>query len=247
MKISLSPRSAKGFTLIELIIVIAILATLSSIAYPTYMSIQANAARTAAKKSCTDIVSAVENFKQDNDGWLPYNTTMVTPDDNDQMYLSTTAGDDGDMIKILTNREGDDAERRMNTTRSIYLRADEQEQPKEGLYLDDAGDLHFYDAWGKPFYIVLCEEEAGAMDPFTTRRYRGKNCLVYSTGPDGEGVAPTGDSGSSDSSEKKGKKGKKGKKMSKKQKQAAAEAAAAAAELMAEALEDNVYSWKNQK
>ena len=30
MKLSLSPRSAKGFTLIELIIVIAILATLSS-------------------------------------------------------------------------------------------------------------------------------------------------------------------------------------------------------------------------
>ncbi len=240
MKISLSPRSTKGFTLIELIIVIAILAVLSSIAYPTYMSIQANAARTAAKKSCTDIVAAVESFKQDNNGMLPYNNEMVEPDDKDQMYLTTTAGQDADMIKILTNREGDDVERRLNSTRSIYLRADEQEQPKEGLFVDSIGDIHFYDAWGKPFHIILCEEEDGAIDPFTSRRYRGKNCLVYGTGPDGEGIAVI------DQPET-GKKGKKGKKMSKAEKKAAAEAAAAAAELMEEFLEDNVYSWKNQK
>lgn len=240
MKLSLSPRSAKGFTLIELIIVIAILATLSSIAYPTYMSIQTNAARTAAKKSCTDIVSAVESFKQDNNGMLPYNTELAVPDDKDQMYLSTTAGQDADMIKILTNREGDDVERRLNSTRSIYLKADEQEQPSEGLFVDSMGDIHFYDAWGKPFHIVLCEEDEGAIDPFTTRRYRGKNCLVYSTGPDGEGMAVIEPA---DTEKKSGK----GKKMSKKEKQAAAEAAAAAAELMEEALEDNVYSWKNQK
>ena len=78
MKISLSPRSAKGFTLIELIIVIAILATLAGIAYPTYMSMQENAGRTAAKKVCTDIVSAVESFKQDNNGLLPYESNEIT-------------------------------------------------------------------------------------------------------------------------------------------------------------------------
>lgn len=232
MKIALSPRSSKGFTLIELIIVIAILATLASIAYPTYMSIQENAGRTAAKKVCTDIVSAVESFKQDNNGMLPYNAEMVEPDDDDQMYLTTTAGEDADLIKILTNREDDDAERRYNSTRDIYLRSDEQEQPREGLYVDATGGLSFYDPWGKPYYIVLCEEDSGAKDPFTTRRYRGKNCLVYSTGPDQEGVA---DAASTTSSTKKPK----GKK--------AQAAAAAAAELQEEALEDNVYSWKNQK
>ncbi len=240
MKISLSPRSRKGFTLIELIIVIAIMAALAGIAFPVYLSMQVNADRMASKKCCTDIVSAVESYKQDNNGMLPYNSEMVTPDESDQMYLTTLAGQDADIIKILTNREGDDVERRMNTTRAIYLRSDEQEQPKGGLFVDSIGDLSFYDAWGKPYHIILCEEDEGAMDPFTSRRYRGKNCLVYGTGPDGEGslvpeAAPTE------------KKGKKKKKMTKAEKKAAAEAAAAAAEQLEETLEDNVYSWKNPK
>ena len=234
MKISLSPRSAKGFTLIELIIVIAILATLAGIAYPTYMSMQENAGRTAAKKVCTDIVSAVESFKQDNNGLLPYETEMVEPDSKDQMYLSTTAGEDANLIKVLTNRE-DDEDRRLNSTRDIYLRSDEQDQPRDGLFADASGELHFYDPWGQPYYIVLCEEDEGAMDPFTSRRYRGKNCLVYSTGPDTEGRPALASEKPKTSSNKKG-----GKK-------AAAAAAAAAAEIEEEALEDNVYSWKNQK
>lgn len=231
MKITLSPRFSKGFTLIELIIVIGILATLAGIAYPTYMSIQENAGRTAARKVCTDIVAAVESFKQDNNGMLPYNSEMVEPDDKDQMYLTTTAGEDADLIKVLTNREDDDAERRLNSTHDIYLRSDEQEQPRDGLFADATGEISFYDPWGKPYHIVLCEEDTGAVDPFTSRRYRGKNCLVYSTGPDMEGVATPAPA-------KKNKKAK-GKK--------AAEAAAAAAELQEEAIEDNVYSWKNQK
>ena len=234
MKIALSPRSAKGFTLIELIIVIAILATLAGIAYPTYMSIQENAGRTTAKKVCTDIVSAVESFKQDNNGMLPYDSEMVEPNDKDQMYLSTTAGEDANLIKVLTNRE-DDEDRRLNSTRDIYLRSDEQDQPRDGLFADASGELHFYDPWGQPYYIVLCEEDEGAMDPFTSRRYRGKNCLVYSTGPDTEGRPALASEKPKTSSNKKG-----GKK-------AAAAAAAAAAEIEEEALEDNVYSWKNQK
>lgn len=237
MKISLSPCSSKGFTLIELIIVIAILATLAGIAYPTYMSIQGNAARTAAKKVCTDIVSAVESFKQDNNGMLPYNNEMVEIDDKDQMFLTTTAGEDANLIKVLTNRENDDEGRRLNSTRDIYLRSDEQDQPREGLFVDSSGEIHFYDPWGEPYYIVLCEEEEGCIDPFTSRRYRGKNCLVYSTGPDQEGKAGADKPKPVTKTKAKGKKAKK----------AAAEAAAAAAELAEEALEDNVYSWKNQK
>lgn len=210
----------KGFTLIELIVVIAILATLASIAFPAYMAVQNSAKATAARKVCTDIVSGVTNFSQDNNGMLPYDNKDVEPNRDDQMFLETTAGKDAKLIAILTNREEDD-DNRINTTRDTYLKADEQETPADGLFIDPSDGVNYYDPWGQPYYVILCEEEKGCADPFNPKKhFRGKHCLVYSTGPDKAGVAPTT--------------GKSGKK-------------AAADEDAEEAIEDNIYSWKKTK
>lgn len=228
MKKSFLPRSRKGFTLIELIIVIAILATLASIAYPTYMSIQDNAKGTAAKKACLDIVEGVTRYAQDNNGMLPYDAKEVEPDKKDQIYLETSAGKDARLIQVLTNREEDD-DTRLNVTRDTYLRSDEQDKPFDGLYIDSSDGINFYDPWGHAYQVVLCEEEKGCIDPFNAKkRYRGKKCLVYSLGSDGEGMGMT----SSTTTAKKPAKG---------------AAAAAAAEAEEEAIEDNIYSWKNKK
>lgn len=225
MKKSFLPRSSKGFTLIELIIVIAILATLASIAYPTYMSIQDNAKGTAAKKACLDIVEGVTRFAQDNNGMLPYDATAVEPDQNDQIFLETSAGNDARLIEVLTNREIDD-DTRLNVTRDTYLRSDEQEKPFDGLFIDSSEGINFYDPWGHAYQVVLCEEEKGCIDPFNAKkRLRGKKCLVYSLGSDGEGMGAT-------TSVKKGK---------------PAKVSAEAAEAAEEAIEDNIYSWKNAK
>ncbi len=94
MKSAFLSRRPKGFTLIELIIVIAILAVLSSIAYPTYMSISDGAKRTAAEKVCIDIATGVERYAQDQNGALPYDSSMVQPDAQDQIYLETAGGND---------------------------------------------------------------------------------------------------------------------------------------------------------
>ncbi|MGN0864565.1 MAG: type II secretion system protein [Akkermansia sp.] len=232
MKVHFPHRSHGGFTLIELIIVIAILATLAGIAYPTYMSIQENASKTAAKKVCTDIVEGVTRFAQDYNGMMPYDANEAQPDAQDQIYLRTKAGEDARLIMVLTNREEDDADNRINTNRDTYLRSDEQEQPRDGLFIDANDGINFYDPWGQPYYLVLCEEEKGCIDPFTSKRLRGKKCLVYSLGADGEGAGNT----EAATSRKGGKKGKKG-----------TQNAAASAEADAEAIEDNVYSWKNPK
>ena len=226
MKKSFLPRSSKGFTLIELIIVIAILATLASIAYPTYMSIQDNAKGTAAKKACLDIVEGVTRFSQDNNGMLPYDANEAEPDKKDQIYLETSAGKDARLIQILTNREEDD-DTRINASRDTYLRSDEQEKPFDGLFIDSSEGINFYDPWGHAYQVVLCEEEKGCIDPFNAKkRLRGKKCLVYSLGSDGEGMGAT-----SSATVKKPAKG----------------ASAEAAEAEEEAIEDNIYSWKNAK
>lgn len=218
----------KGFTLIELLIVIAILATLGGISTPVYMSMTENAKKTAARKVCTDIVEGVTRFGQDNNGMMPYDEKEVQPDDEDQLYLTTTDGEDGHMIAILTNRE-EDEDNRINTTRDTYLKAQEQEARKDGLFVEDSGALHFYDPWGKPYYVVMCAEEEGCLDPFTEKKHiRNQHCLVYSTGPDGEGIAPA-HSGRPKTTKKKGSK-----------------KVAAPTEEEAEAIEDNVYSWKKK-
>ncbi len=255
MKSVFLSRKPKGFTLIELIIVIGILAVLSSIAYPTYMSISENAKRTAAEKVCIDIVTGVERYAQDNNSALPYDSSMVRPDEQDQIYLETAGGKDARLVEILTNREVDD-DNRLNTSRDIYLRSDEKQDnaKRDGLYVDEVtNEVNLYDTWGKPYYVILCEEQEGCVDPFhpDRKRFRGKHCFVYSTGPDGEGAAEGGSSvssGKSASGKKKDKKAKKDKKkdkkkMSRKEKKAAA---AAASEAFEEAVEDNVYSWKKK-
>ena len=231
MKVRFPHRSHGGFTLIELIIVIAILATLASIAYPTYMSIQENASKTAAKKVCTDIVEGVTRFAQDYNGMMPYDANEAQPDAQDQIYLRTKAGEDARLIMVLTNREEDDADNRINTNRDTYLRSDEQEQPRDGLFIDANDGINFYHPWGQPYYLVLCEEEKGCIDPFTSKRLRGKKCLVYSLGADGEGAGNT----EAATSRKGAKKGKNNTKND------------TSAEAEAEAIEDNVYSWKNPK
>ncbi len=248
MKSSFLSRKPKGFTLIELIIVIGILAVLSSIAYPTYISISENAKRSAAEKVCVDIVTGVERYAQDNNGALPYDSSMVKPDAEDQIFLESAGGKDARLIEILTNREKDD-DNRLNTSRDIYLRSDEKQDTakRDGLYVDEATEeVSLYDTWGQPYYIILCEEQEGCVDPFHPRRkrFRGKHCFVYSTGPDMEGSAQSVGPAASGKAGKEGRKsGKKNKKQSQKEKQAAA---AAAMEALEEVLEDNVYSWKRK-
>lgn len=188
MKTSFRNSQNKGFTLIELLIVIAILGTLAGIAYPAYMSVQVSASKSAAKKVCTDIVEGCTRFGQDNNGLMPYDPSDARADNDEQIFLATAAGKDAKMIEILTNRE--EGDERINSTRDTYLRSDEQERAADGLYVDASGNVGFYDPWGQPYYVVLCEEDLGCIDPFVRKkRLRGKHCIVYSTGPDQVGVA----------------------------------------------------------
>lgn len=230
MKMTFTTRNRKGFTLIELIVVIAILATLATIGGGAVLRYLETAKETPARETCMRIVQGATNFRNDH-GVLPFRTTMAEPteENNYQVSLVTADGKDADMMAILTNNETVDDDERMNTSRDTYFPADEQEKKMDGLFRDPNTDaLGLYDPWGKPYYVLMCEESDGCTDPFTGKKLRGKNCIAYCLGANGTGVAP-------EMTPSKPKRNTGNKKPA---------AATAEEEEAEEAIADNIYSWK---
>ncbi len=73
MKLQTLKKKKKGFTLLELLVVLAILAILIAIAIPVYKNQKEKAAITAHNANVRVLETAVESYKQDNNGNLPGN------------------------------------------------------------------------------------------------------------------------------------------------------------------------------
>lgn len=61
----------KGFTLIELMVVVAVIAILAAIAIPSYLGIQKRAARSEAKSKLEAISVALEGYMAENNDYGP--------------------------------------------------------------------------------------------------------------------------------------------------------------------------------
>lgn len=72
-------RKRKGFTLIELMIVIAIIAILAAILVPNFIRARAQGQVTACKSNLKNIGTALEMYSTDNAGRFPTGLTKLTP------------------------------------------------------------------------------------------------------------------------------------------------------------------------
>lgn len=72
-------KKAKGFTLIELMIVIAIIAILAAILVPNFLRARAQGQLTACKSNLKNIGTALEMYSTDSYGRYPTTITMITP------------------------------------------------------------------------------------------------------------------------------------------------------------------------
>lgn len=80
-------KKRKGFTLVEIMIVVAIIALLAAIAIPNLLTARRSANDAAAKSELHTLSTAFENYAIDNDGSYPTTQSDIIP-----TYIAATPG-----------------------------------------------------------------------------------------------------------------------------------------------------------
>ncbi|MGM0365598.1 MAG: type II secretion system protein [Actinomycetota bacterium] len=88
-------RDQRGFTLVELLIVVIILAVLSGIAVPSYMALRNRARESATENEMKNIATALELYNADQEEY-PDDDTFLGDDlsDGDNVYMSNVPATD---------------------------------------------------------------------------------------------------------------------------------------------------------
>lgn len=84
--------NSRGFTLIELMVVVAIVGILASVAYPSLMSQIQKSRRSDAVAALTAVQQAQERWRANNPSYATTNSSLTTASPNGLGLTSTTAG-----------------------------------------------------------------------------------------------------------------------------------------------------------
>jgi len=109
-------RKQKGFTLVELMVVIIILAVLTGIAIPSYLALRNRARESAAKAEMVNIATAIELFFSDYSQYPP------------------------DTLAVLVNELQGEAAATVNTAGYVYMATVPTADPWGGAYDYDTAD-----------------------------------------------------------------------------------------------------------
>ncbi len=172
-----SASAAGGFTLVEMLVVVAIIAILASILIPSVGAAQKSAKKRKAEVECNAIKTAVEQFFSDFK-YMPWGD----PDD-----AKARVGDDKWTQTPDEHKNAMSLLRGENKLRKAYLEISTRDA-KGSSASEEEDEGIFYDPWKNPYHIGMdrnLDQQVDYTYGGSTKTYKTR-VLVLSNGPDGE-------------------------------------------------------------
>jgi len=152
MKTSFQSKHSKGFTLVELLIVIAIIAVLAAIAVPSAMNVLKKSEVTRSVKVANDLVLSINSF-QDDYGYLPF-PSEVSGDgsfsggapNEDELIIT----DNPSFLNVIMGLEDE-----INTNKRAYFETDQANNGVKGVNYSGDAVKSLVDSFGNPYEILI--------------------------------------------------------------------------------------------
>ncbi|MBK1791022.1 prepilin-type N-terminal cleavage/methylation domain-containing protein [Persicirhabdus sediminis] len=192
MKYTQKTKLQRGFTLVELLVVIAIIAALAAMASPAILKALEKGRQTKALATCKDLENAVNSFENEY-SYLPYpsNGEYPSSDTSTGQPLKTERGG---ILRVLAGYDTSVNSRGI----AYYSPTQQAKAEKDGAEVTGSGDnqdIDLWDPWGN-FYNMYLDYDLdgqidnphyGKVDSGEKFRYvTGFKVLVQSIGPDDE-------------------------------------------------------------
>ncbi len=100
----------KGFTLVELLVVIAVIGILAAIAIPAYIGVQTRTRREAAITDLKNLASAMELYYQEHNKYAPSDGTISGADQLKQIYRAFRPGGNNFSYRVHITNNGQNYE-----------------------------------------------------------------------------------------------------------------------------------------
>ena len=192
-----SSKHTRAFTFIELLVTMAMIAILASLAYPTFISILERARKTQAKNDLTQIVTAVNAYYTEY-GKYPLATNDNTISNNADLFYSLRA--------IAGGANAGDVQ---NPRKIVFIQPPDSKvsnPAKAGIDPATTSPTFgaWFDPWGKQYQIAIDGDYNNNIDPnpYTADTGAGPSPLNsgvigWSFGKDGFGGSGNKNSGTS--------------------------------------------------